>query len=98
MTTDNGKSQMTRDEFAELVDTFGADRTRWPLLRRHRAEALLASDPGVSRVLDEAAALDRVLDAAKPAASTDIDALLDRVVAKATAGPQIGRASCRERV
>lgn len=80
---------MTHDEFVELVDTFGADRTRWPLLRRHRAEALLASDPALQRVLDEAAALDKILDAANPATSHEIDALLDRVVAKATAGPRL---------
>lgn len=87
--TNSSTKPMSLAEFAELVDTFGADRTRWPLLRRHRADALIALDADARRLLDEAAALDTVLDQATIPEPSNLDGLLDKVMARATAGPRL---------
>lgn len=64
-----------------LAEAYGADLRRWPASERGFAESLIAADPSLKAVLDEAAALDALLDAAPaPAPSA---ALVARVLAAA---------------
>ncbi len=87
---------MSRQEFQELLDVCGAERTRWPLSARAGAAALLAADAEARRVLAEAAALDAVLahgvvDISQDATTTS--ALATRIVAAAAKTPRIAAAA-----
>lgn len=78
---------MTMDEarFRALLNAYGADQKRWPEAERAAAAAFAAEQPDVAEhALNEAAALDRQLDAAptqEPSA-----ALMGRVLASAPTG------------
>ena len=64
-----------------LAEAYGADLRRWPASERAFADSLIAADPSLKAVLDEAAALDALLAAAPaPAPSA---ALVARVLAAA---------------
>lgn len=53
---------MTLDDLAFLLDAYGAEPARWPADRRGAALALLRSSPGARRLLEEAKAVDQLLD------------------------------------
>jgi transposase len=72
---------MKRERFEDLAGTYGADLRRWPEAERAWAERLLAHAPELRSVLDEAAALDALLDASP--APWPSQALRDRVIAAA---------------
>ena len=55
---------MKAERLHELADAYGADLRRWPASERAFAESLLAADPSLREVLDQAAALDALLDTA----------------------------------
>lgn len=55
---------MKAERLHQLADAYGADLRRWPASERAFAESLIAADPSLQTVLDEAAALDALLDAA----------------------------------
>jgi hypothetical protein len=78
---------MTNDRFKELLDAYGADPARWPQSEREAALAFAKSSDEARRLLDEAAALDRLIDLADTAAVTP--ALQARILA---AFPQPRRA------
>ena len=73
--------------FMQLVDAFGSDPQRWPQDRLRAAEMLLHSSGAdglaVRRYLAEAAALDRVLDAAPVVDHTQTRLLAERIMATA---------------
>jgi hypothetical protein len=72
---------MKAERLHELADAYGADLRRWPASERAFAESLIVADPSLKAVLDDAAALDALLDAAPtPAPSA---ALTARVLAAA---------------
>ncbi len=76
-----------------LLESHGADRTRWPAPERLRFAPLLSANEQARRRLAEAAALDRLLDLA-PEPRTNRSALADRIVAAAAeeaARPQVIR-------
>jgi hypothetical protein len=82
---------MTRQDFQDLLDVYGADRTRWPLSARASAAAVLTADKAAVRMLSEAAALDAVLarGMANSAPSADATAALAaRIVAAAGTAPR----------
>lgn len=54
---------MTITEFLRLIETFGADRMRWPADQRGAAMALLAVSAEARAALERAAALDARLHA-----------------------------------
>lgn len=64
-----------------LLDTFGADRARWPAAERLRLAAFLASDAGARRLVSEAAAFDRLLDLAPRPSAARERAAIERIVA-----------------
>ncbi len=80
---------MTPVEFGQLLDVYGAGRTRWPADARAAAAQLLAKDAGARRRLAEAEALDRVLESAPVPALAVEAALAERIVAAAQRSPRI---------
>lgn len=84
MTDKSTKSGASLEALEEILERFGADRTRWPAPVRRDFAALIASDPEARRRLREAEALDRLLDLAPPPA-VDTGALADRILAAAVA-------------
>jgi hypothetical protein len=88
MTRSNGIDDMKRLE--DLIDSHGADVTRWPVEDRDTMNALLRQQPAVRALLDQATALDRVLEAAPHGQTIDMAALTARIVVaaqRATAQP-----------
>lgn len=60
---------MTPERFAQLADAHGADLRRWPATERADAQALLEqADSTALAALDQARALDRLLDSHRIAA------------------------------
>lgn len=66
-----------------LLDTVGADRTRWPARERLRFASLLSEDGAAQRMLAEAAAFDALLDCAPQPSEEREQALKERIVAAA---------------
>jgi anti-sigma factor RsiW len=83
---------MKAERLHELADAYGADLRRWPASERAFAESLIAADPSLKAVLDQAAALDALLDAApRPVPSA---ALTARILAAAPrAKNRLGKAN-----
>jgi hypothetical protein len=70
---------MNIERFKALVEAYGANPVRWPEAERDAAIAFATITPDAQRALDEAAALDRLLDAAGTVPATR--ALEERVLA-----------------
>lgn len=49
--------------FLDLIETYGADRRRWPAERREQAEALLETDMGARALLEAEMRFEETLDA-----------------------------------
>ncbi len=78
----NVQRKLTRLE--GVLDTFGADSRRWPGAERRTLEALIEKNADARRLLGEASAMARLMDAAPaPEASA---ALKSRIVAAAIRG------------
>lgn len=75
------REPMRPERFTALLDAYGADARRWPEEERKAALEYLMANPDARRLRQEAAELDRLLDAARPAAPTA--ALRERVLAEA---------------
>jgi hypothetical protein len=87
---------MSRQDFQNLIDVYGAERTRWPLSARAGAAALLAADIEARRLLAEVVALDAVLahgEAGSTPNAMATSALAARIVAAAAKTPRIASAS-----
>ena len=96
MTASNGGLDL--QTFEVLLDTYGADRERWPVERRSAAVDLLAASAVARARLAEAEALDRVLARGAMGAAVGRDALVDRILVAAVAGrPARGTAETSER-
>jgi hypothetical protein len=85
--------KLTVTAFEQLLDIYGADRTRWPISERADAVALLATAPLARRLLAEAAAFDETLSRGM-AASGQSDAvqqaaLSERIMAASTGLPRL---------
>lgn len=70
---------MNLERIKALTDAYGANPARWPTVERAAAEAFLKATPEARVWLEEAAALDRLLDAAETQKVTR--ALEDRILA-----------------
>lgn len=68
-----------------LLDSHGADRTRWPARERLRFAHLISQDSQARALLAEAAAFDRLLDRAPVVPQARESALAERIVATAVA-------------
>ena len=80
---------MKAERLQALADAYGADLRRWPADQRALAESLLAADPSLRALLDEAATLDALLDAAPTTAPSA--ALMEQVLAAAPKPRMRGR-------
>lgn len=85
---------MTRDRLNEmdqiealrvLLESHGADRTRWPAPERLRFAGLISENAEARRLIAEATAFDRLLDLAPEPSSADVERLASRIVAAADA-------------
>ena len=84
---------MKAERLHELADAYGADLRRWPASERAFAESLLAADPSLKAVLDEAATLDALLNAASaPVPSAALTARILAAAPKRKAHGRLGRA------
>jgi hypothetical protein len=72
-----------RQALSRLLDTCGADRTRWPARERLRFAGFISEDAEAQRMLSEARALDALLDCAPRASEEREHALKERIVASA---------------
>jgi hypothetical protein len=72
----------------QVLDTFGADRTRWPAPVRRNFAGLLAESARARERLREAEALDRLLDLA-PTPKVDTRALADRIMTATQGEPRV---------
>ncbi len=75
---------MTPEEFRALLDTYGADLTRWPHARRQAAQRLLQDNEDARHAFAEAQEMDALLSAAEPPLSEArrlrlMDAILDNL-------------------
>ncbi|WP_295559268.1 hypothetical protein [uncultured Hyphomicrobium sp.] len=87
MTEKSNMQGVSLEALGEVLDRFGADRTRWPAPVRRDFAGLIARDPEAKARLREAEALDRLLDLA-PEPEIDTRALASRIVAAARAEAQ----------
>lgn len=81
--TTNDKRAEDRQALERLLDVYGADRTRWPARERLRFAGLVSEDRAAARLVDEADALDRLLDLAPRTSEVRMHALKERIVAAA---------------
>ena len=65
------------------LETYGADRTRWPAQVRRELSSVVAESSAAQRLVAESLALDRLLDMAPVVAAEKRAALGDRIVAAA---------------
>ena len=82
MTTNDRRAE-DRQALERLLDVYGADRTRWPARERLRFASFIAEDKAAARLLNEAGALDRLLDQAPRTSEVRMHALKERIVAAA---------------
>jgi len=75
---------MTREEFTDLLDLYGADLSRWPQDRLKAALALTEKDPQVRAQFDDMLALEQDLRL-HPAPQADLAALEGRIMASVAA-------------
>lgn len=73
------------DALERLLEVYGADRTRWPARERLRFASLVTDEPEAQRLMAEAAALDRLLDAPSAAGHEQEQALAGCIMAAARA-------------
>jgi hypothetical protein len=79
MTKQTGNT-MDLKRLEAALETYGADRTRWPAPLRRELSGVIAGNGEAERLVAEAAALDRLLDLAPKVAESRQTALSDRIV------------------
>lgn len=73
----------------EVLDAYGADRTRWPADVRRQLAPLVSSSPEARRMMAEAEAFDRLLDLAPALPQAKVTALADRIALQAGRTPRM---------
>lgn len=81
--TSNDRQAEDRAALERLLETHGADRTRWPARERLRFAGAISEDDASARLVSEAEALDRLLDRAPRTSEASLEALKERIVAAA---------------
>jgi len=84
----NGDKYVQEDlrELECALDAYGADPQRWPEGRRVHLLALISANPEARRMCEEAAALDRLLDASRAKDDVVPLALMTRIMAEVQSG------------
>jgi hypothetical protein len=76
-------------ELETALDTYGADRTRWPVPVRHALSGFIASTPEAQRMLKDAELFDRLIDQAPRVSSERFADLTEKIVKAAVQQPRI---------
>lgn len=76
-------------DLQSALEAFGADRGRWPAQLRNSLSTFIAGDAEAQRLVKEAEALDRLLDAAPMLSAERMDALASRIGALAERQPRV---------
>jgi hypothetical protein len=71
------------------LDTYGADRTRWPAPLRHELSALIADSGEARKLLRDAEVFDQLLDQAPQYDSSRLDGLKKRIEAAVEHQPRL---------
>jgi ferric-dicitrate binding protein FerR (iron transport regulator) len=71
------------------LDTYGADRTRWPAPLRHELSSLIAGSEDARKLLQDAEIFDRLLDRAPPYDAARLGNLTVRIAAAAERQPRL---------
>ena len=77
------------DGLEAALDTYGADRTRWPAPLRHELSALIADSGEARKMLRDAELFDELLDRAPQYDTSRLDSLKERIVAAAAHQPRL---------
>ena len=79
------------------LETYGADRTRWPAEIRRELTGIIGVSVEAQRQMTEAAALDRLLDMAPALPDARRQALANRIVGVAKTTPRVASSSAPTR-
>jgi len=85
----NGLGPMGLDKLEAALDTYGADRTRWPAPLRLALSGLIASSAEARNMLKDAEAFDRLLDKAPQYDQSRLDTLSKRIAFAAERQPRL---------
>jgi hypothetical protein len=85
----NGLGPVGLDKLEAALDTYGADRTRWPAPLRLSLSGLIAGNPDANKMLKDAEAFDRLLDSAPQYDTARLGKLSNRIVAAAERQPRL---------
>lgn len=77
------------DGLEAALDTYGADRTRWPAPLRHELSALIADSNDARNMLRDAELFDKLLDRAPQYDASRLDNLKQRIAAAAAHQPRL---------
>lgn len=77
------------DRLEATLDTYGADRTRWPAPLRHDLSGLIAGNEDARRLLRDAELFDRLLDSTPQYDAARLDNLKARIAVAAERQPRL---------
>lgn len=77
------------DGLEAALDTYGADRTRWPAPLRHELSALIADSGDARQMLRDAELFDTLLDRAPQYDASRLDGLMQRIATAAAHQPRL---------
>ncbi|MBN9354586.1 MAG: hypothetical protein J0H04_11665 [Hyphomicrobium denitrificans] len=77
------------DGLEAALDTYGADRTRWPAPLRHELSALIADSSEARKMLRDAELFDTLLDRAPQYDASRLDGLKERIASAAAHQPRL---------
>lgn len=77
------------DGLEAALDTYGADRTRWPAPLRHELSALIADSGDARKMLRDAELFDTLLDRAPQYDASRLDGLKQRIAVAAAHQPRL---------
>lgn len=86
--TDTRSNRPEFEALESVLDTYGADRTRWPAKVRLQYARLLTESDEAASLVREAEAFDRLLSMAPQLTDGRRSALVSKIVAAAAAEPQ----------
>lgn len=82
--TDKTNRDDLMQRLTDVIDAYGGDRNRWPEADQRRLEVLLSGDDQARKIIEDGAALDRLLTSAEAVETQRSDrsaALADRIMA-----------------
>lgn len=87
--TNRDRTASSLQDLASALDTFGADRTRWPAPVRLALSSLISSNIEAQRMVREAEAFDKILDQAPSLSIEALTRLAGRIEADTVRHPRL---------